>query len=541
MEQLWENIESMYEKIEKLTNSEKDAMDYLSHLEQYYNSQCAKQTKSQIVSNIKNNFMYNNTIYYNKTSRIYFNYMYENYVACNEDSITCYILEYLRSNKIIDVPIDTSTKHVCKNEIVRSIRDCSIYDNIPDTETIQGVLNILVPNIFIEKSHAKLFLISIGDIILKKYNISGRDECNEQNDHDMLDHASNELKKVSNECKNKRTLFFMKSCMRGFLQEISKIVSIYFCNMNISSHIKYKYTNEHETFVCWVIPSNDINFKYLKFNEQFYINMICVAIHYSNRYSSFFDFINMNEGVNENVTEKVTMLSGGMNKKKKVIDDFCDKYLIKEENQSITEKDILFLWKRYNSSQEMFVNIFPTYNDFIECLLNTRNPISYLTQYDNNETNKNVLYGYYSLDIPNISLFCEFWETYFEEDDSEYYLELTEILQLFNKIDKHKKHNFNETLIMYILQVSYPNVNIIQNKIIHGYKCHLWNKQKEILEFIESKKFMPHKMTQHELYLCYCKTSTNKFGMNISKKYFTRYIEDWQTSSVLKQIIENNQ
>ena len=67
--------------------------------------------------------------------------------------------------------IHIDNKKFIKTKILKEIKDKNgIYDNIPESETIQEIINFLVPTIFINKEYAKYFMISIGDIILKKYN-----------------------------------------------------------------------------------------------------------------------------------------------------------------------------------------------------------------------------------------------------------------------------------------------------------------------------------------------------------------------------------
>ena len=81
------------------------------------------------------------------------------------------------------------------------------------------------------------------------------------------------------------------------------------------------------------------------------------------------------------------------------------------------------------------------------------------------------------MDIPDISIFIDFWNDNFVYDENEYYFELNEILYLFNSYYKRKKNNFNEKLIKYIIQVNFTNYEIINNKHIHNLKCINWNKK----------------------------------------------------------------
>ena len=74
-----------------------------------------------------------------------------------------------------------------------------------------------------------------------------------------------------------KTLIFTKTCFRDFLNELSKHISIYIINTNLSNYFKYKYINEHENDECRLLPCNDVNFNFIKLNTQFFINLIVYA------------------------------------------------------------------------------------------------------------------------------------------------------------------------------------------------------------------------------------------------------------------------
>ena len=64
--------------------------------------------------------------------------------------------------------IHVDNKMFIKIKILKEIKEKnSIYDNIPESETIQEIINFLTPTIFPNKEYSKYFLITIGDIILK--------------------------------------------------------------------------------------------------------------------------------------------------------------------------------------------------------------------------------------------------------------------------------------------------------------------------------------------------------------------------------------
>ena len=179
------------------------------------------------------------------------------------------------------------------------------------------------------------------------------------------------------------------------------------------------------------------------------------------------------------------------------------------------EKDILFLWKKYNNENQYFISLFSSYNDFCKELF-----ISCENDYDESH-NKNILKNYYSLHIPDISAFIDFWNENFVYDENEYYFELNEILYLFNTSDKRKKYNFNEKLINYVIQVNFSNFEIIDNKHIHNLNCKTWNKKKEIDDFIKKENINIKNVSINNIYKKYCNT---KNKLKINKKYFNMYL-----------------
>ena len=57
----------------------------------------------------------------------------------NEDNILHNISEYINQNKFDEKCLDVSVKNAIKLKTMKYIKEkCSIYENIPDSETIQS-------------------------------------------------------------------------------------------------------------------------------------------------------------------------------------------------------------------------------------------------------------------------------------------------------------------------------------------------------------------------------------------------------------------
>lgn len=437
----------------------------------------------EISNNIKNpiiDFLDNHNIYYNKTSNIYYNYINNNFIVMNEDNILHLLSEYIITNCSYVKSFDD--KNILKNKLLKNIKDNSIHEVIPDTETIQNVLSYLCPTIFNEKKYCKIFLILIGSIIINK--------------------------KINN-----NFIIFTRSKIKSFLEKINKNISIYFCNINILNNFKFKYTTDHVIMnqEKILLPCNNINYDILINEDQFYINLIIVSYYYYHRYKNIKYYINSENIIN--IYDTIYSLSNA-NTKNELVNEFMNIYIIEESEQKISEKEIIVLWKKFIHDKDMFINVFTSYNDFIITLFKKLNIV-----YDKTNNN-NILIGYYSLQTPTINLFKDFWEENFIYCNEEYYLEINEILYIFNKYNK--KHSLNENMIQIIIQ-NYYNTEIINNKIINNIKCKLWDKKTEIDTFLNTNNININS-NFNIIYKLYNISCTKHY--KISKKYFSNYIKE---------------
>ena len=105
-------INEKIEKIKGSLESEKDNEDFLNYLSEYL-EKCKVENKEKFSEKeILDAFIRNHSIYYNKTSQLYYNYIGGNFVSMNEDNILYLVLEYISNNS---VSIDTITKVSLKN------------------------------------------------------------------------------------------------------------------------------------------------------------------------------------------------------------------------------------------------------------------------------------------------------------------------------------------------------------------------------------------------------------------------------------------
>ena len=473
-------INYYFENIKKYLSSDKQKEEFALYLSKYY-EKCEQENKPKMnEKQILQIFQRNHSIYYNKTSQLYYNYIGDNFVSMNEDNILFLVLEFLSNSNLCS---DVNQKNIFKNKIIKQIKDNNIYESIPDSNTIQNSLSLLNETFFHKKVYSKSFLITIGRIILQK-----------KADNDFLT--------------------FTRINMKSFLTELNKFISIYFCNTNLFNFFKFKFTQDHHSITSkkYVIPCSKINSSNIKIHEQDYINMIIVSIYYYNRYNNIDNYLN-SENIAEDLRESIHYLDID---KDKIIKQFAEEHIIQEEKQYIQQKELIFLWKKFTYEKDIFVNSFANYNEFLIELF------SFLNCKYEKDNNNNILNGYYSFDLPYVDDFKIFWNDNFYECEDETDLELNEILFLYNKYGKNRKNNLNEPLIKLILQCFYSKHEILGNKIINGVKCRLWDKKKEINSFIEKHNINIEDNLNiiYKLYL-----STTKSEYRISKIYFQTYID----------------
>ena len=122
-----------------------------------------KQTLTDARDTFTEQFLNKTKYFYNQSTELFFTYDDENYSIMKEDDIQHQILTSVTHNRQL-----MSWKYKIKNNIIKQIRERDILKSIPESSTIQNVLNSLYPTLFKTRNHAKYFLTIIGDIILKK-------------------------------------------------------------------------------------------------------------------------------------------------------------------------------------------------------------------------------------------------------------------------------------------------------------------------------------------------------------------------------------
>jgi len=424
--------------------------------EELYKSLCKFEIKNEphqeLYQSILQEFFLSHFFYYLSPGS-YLRYQ-DHYQPIREDELLYAILQHLQKYNL-----PTDVKYRLKHKIYKKIKETNISKTIPHTHTIQNILSFLSPNLFNDRNYAKYFLITLGDILLKKTP----------------------------------RFYFLDPSMKPFIRELNQLIERYFQNIQLGNSYKYKY-QQHSVELSRVIRTNPFNMDFVANRQQIFMDMICLAYHYSERYECGDAFLD--HALNEPIKEQVLWIEH--NTKEMTLDAFTRNYLCEKEGVDIHEKDMLFLWKVYRKEKRV-IHLFQNKRDILETLAKQ---FVYQEPYF-----KHV----YSLFLPHVEKFNQFWKDYMVEDPTEKYLEITEVLQLFMEHSRTKT-GLNEKTLSYVLQHYYPTLEWSENKYIHYWKCTLWDKKKDIRPFLKKDDMDVH--ARYEEYLKHFKKRP------VNKNYF---------------------
>jgi hypothetical protein len=433
-------------------------------------------------------FLHSNKYFYVPTTEKFFLYDNEQYFTISEDDILHNVLTSISKNKQL-----LAWKKSTKVSIMCKIKNNLLVKSIPNSETIQNVLDLLYPAFFSSKSEAKYFLTIIGDAIFKK--------------HSHLFH-------------------FISSKAKGFLQELNNYSQIYI-GANILNTFKHKYY-EHEYSNCRLIKISE-NIKNENLWRTFLLNhcidILCVASHYSIRYTSSDEYMLSN---NDSLIDYTFYLKD--KNQTMIVDIFLKEYIkpvISSTEQPCSQlswKNILYLWKHFLDNQRL---------PFVVFQLQLKQIIvqKYSSVY--NETTDSFI-GICSKYMPSIQTFLQFWGDTMESVDNEYDLEIEEIRMLFKRWTSENNifvNHMNESQLVDLIAYYFPETEIEDNKYIHKMKNIFWNKKEDIenaLELFRNGIDTSNSLSNfsfYETYEFYCKhQGSNNSSMIVSKQYFEKYI-----------------
>jgi hypothetical protein len=383
--------------------------------------------------------------------------------------------------------------------VIRLIKERSLFSSVPETDTIQNVLNVLYPTIFDSKNSAKYFLTIIGDNILKK---------------------------------NTNLIYLVSVKMKQLLNELDSVALVSIGNNNTANNFMTKYHENHTYENCRLIKMNESfsNDVWREILKKIGLDLLCVAVHYSKRYESSDKFIE-NKSDEELVHYAYYLKNSNPSS---IVTEFCGKYIIEASNDvQIEWKNIHFLWKQFLSSFNL-PNII--YSNSLKNILKET--------YNYNEESDSFI-GITSKYLPIQSDFIKFWEgsinilsnDYDNENIFSHELEIDEICSLFkgwaklNSDQLFSNGNISEENVLKILKHFFPNIEIVEDKYVLNVSCTLWNKNNDIeqsFDYIKTQIKHEHSLAlisfddAYNYYYKYC--NVHSYKSIVSKRYFEKYL-----------------
>jgi len=425
--------------------------------------------------------------YYIIDSDTFIEYKNYDYIVINEDVLWHEIYSDCFNDEKLN-----EYNEIIKDTIISKIKEKDICNVIPESNTIQKVINFFSPLFCKSKEDVKYFLSVLGDIYF--------------------------WKRYKSKAKINLT-YYVPEYSRPLIEYILNSFEMFF-NYDLSIKFKYKW--------CKTIPyekSRIIKFKQKTFNNpisNFWIhflnenilNIFLTGIHYSVRYNNSDNYASKQLNLNyvfylKNYNED------------DIINEFKQAMLIQENGNTLAVTDIYFLWKLFLDKKSIPLIMYK--QDFLGKMGQL---ININSQY-----------------LEPARYFTKFWssciECYDENDDELEISELTELYAIWLKEQKNKIMKQEEYHLEELIKYFHPNVSISNRKYIKHITCTMWNKKRDIKQALDNKfdNSLKNDVTKLEAFRAYCGyADTNNFINIASKNYFKKYI----LQIIPKEYIKNN-
>jgi hypothetical protein len=420
-----------------------------------------------------NRFLKKNNYFYSSHSELFLHYDGIHFKVYNEDDIHHQILSTITNEQNL-----MDWKHKTNTTILKRIKEKSPLNAIPESATIQSVINMLYPLLFNTREQVKYFLTIIGDCLLAKTYLN--------------------------------LIYIIAPLFKDVLREINNQSYSFFGISSILNNIKFKFY-DHNYKDCRLIQFNNKTKKSSLPQElsKNMIDLLCVASHYSQRYGSADGFLQ--KCSEHKLVEHALFLN--KNTTETIIDKFLEKTITALPSSKINSKNMIFLWKTFLVEQNIPNILFHA---------NLKTILKDKYKYD--EESDSYL-DITSSHLPVVSKFIKFWDTSIIEYDSE--LEIDEVLALFRQWLNNTKScvHMNESLLIDLIHHFYPDISMIDNKFIQNVKCKLWDKKNDVINALELFKLKCNEQEQtlstslNEAYEYY---TSAKNLLNVSKMYFEK-------------------
>lgn len=408
-------------------------------------------------------FLTNNRYFYASSTENFFYYDGLNYASITEDEVLHNILSSISRDRQL-----MSWKYKTKSAIMKRIKENHVYSCIPESATIQSVLNVLSPAIFSSKMEAKYFLTVLGDNIMKK--------------NDSLIHIMDPAAKL-------------------MISSLNSMCQIWF-GTNLNQSFKYKYHQDHSYSnirlisangnidKSWTQTSVGLNHKVIVAGG---LDLLFVACHYSNRYSSSDNYVSKYS--NDDVMIDKTFYLKNISPET-LMNTFISEYITVspvESSTEITWKNMLYLWKHFLEAKQLPSVVI---TGKVKSFMSQKLEANYDIEID-------VFKGVSSKYLPTVCQFLKFWDETMISDETEPEIEVSELATLF----KQWSHTLNitEKQVVNILKHFFPDLEIDQEKYIYKMRSKMWDKQVDIMMAMDDMKDKnSQSVSSYDAYVYYC-------------------------------------
>ena len=181
-------------------------------------------------------FLYNNRYFYHPSTETFFYYNGDYYRQYGEDDILFNVLSTISRDANL-----MQWKHKTKTTIMKRIKDNHLYKAIPESGTIQAVLNLFYPAIFKTKTEAKYFLTILGENIVGKARSAQHDRSATEvksAQHDRSTHLSDDEQLQTS------LIHIVPASAKQLIHRLNTLCQSWF-GSNLSQTFKYKYHADH--------------------------------------------------------------------------------------------------------------------------------------------------------------------------------------------------------------------------------------------------------------------------------------------------------
>ena len=450
-------------------------------------------------------FVNTHRYFYNTFTDIFYKYDGLYFNPVNGDAIHQHFFNAISADNTL-----RDLKFVLRKEGIKYIKKRSPLFSIPETTTIQNIIDLLTPDFFPTRHHAKYFLVIIGECILNRIrDISKDKELHNVNANANADVNANIIDNTS------ELIYLCNPSVKEIISEINSCLYKHLGSKLYFPNIKYKFNSSHTYKKCRIVTSN-LNIKSSAYDVFNTIEFICVAISYANRYDNGDTFLfNCTEPT---ISETTLFLAN--NTPDSIVSLFTNS-LTPCSSSSICIKNMLFIWRKF-VAEHGIASIIP--QEQVKLCLKQKLHFDELTDEFTGITSKH---------LPVVTQFISFWNTTIKcnNDENNIYdvLEIDEINILFKKFNNHASKPINDSFVVDIIRHYFPNINIINDKSISA-SCTLWDKRNIVLDAINNSLKKDNSRNMYDMYNEYCSSNSierkrkhginNTLLLNVNKTYF---------------------